>query len=225
MEDTIIKEKIITEIDKIIYEHWIFLDKPYKRVKKKYYHRTEIKNIEGIEIIKSKIFDKLGYAPVFFFLNELFAERDYKGGAYKLSDKGILLLYQILYGYSLRDMGKIIPYSSYYDIYKDFWLSDNANVMNKKVDYMLEYMFSNLKIRLLSSRLCNPDPFKHVTMFLDGHDSRIEYQNINIHKRELYSFKFKKPGVRTQVITVLMIWLYICPIVNIVKVMLMVKCF
>lgn len=98
-------------------------------------------------------------------------------------------------------MGSILPYSSYYDIYKDFWLSDNANVLNKKIDYMLENMFSNIKVRILSSKLYNPNPFKHVTMLLDGHDSRIEYQNINIHKKELYSYKFKKPGVRTQVLT------------------------
>jgi hypothetical protein len=201
MNNTIIKEKIDIEIDKIVCEYWSFLDKSYNKVKKKYYHRTELKDIAGIDIIKSQIYDRLGYAPVFFFLNELFTDRDYKGGAYRLSEKGLLLLYQILYGKSLRDMGKIIPYSSYYDIYKDFWLSDNANVLNKKIDYMLENMFSNIKIRILSSRLYNPNPFKHVTMFLDGHDSRIEYQNINIHKKELYSFKFKKPGVRTQVLT------------------------
>lgn len=201
MNNSIIKEKIDIEIDKIICEYWSFLDKSYNKVKKKYYHRTELKDVAGIDIIKSQIYDRLGYAPVFFFLNELFADRDYKGGAYRLSEKGLLLLYQILYGKSLRDMGKIIPYSSYYDIYKDFWLSDNANVLNKKIDYMLENMFSNIKIRILSSRLYNPSPFKHVTMFLDGHDSRIEYQNINIHKKELYSFKFKKPGVRTQVLT------------------------
>lgn len=201
MNSSIIKEKIDIEIDKIICEYWSFLDKSYNKIKKKYYHRTELKGVAGIDIIKSQIYDRLGYAPVFFFLNELFADRDYKGGAYRLSEKGLLLLYQILYGKSLRDMGKIIPYSSYYDIYKDFWLSDNANVLNKKIDYMLENMFSNIKIRILSSRLYNPSPFKHVTMFLDGHDSRIEYQNINIHKKELYSFKFKKPGVRTQVLT------------------------
>lgn len=142
----------------------------------------------------------MGYIPVFFFLNVLFANKDYKGGAYKYVDKGLLLLYQILYGVSLRNMGKIIPYTSYYDIYKDFWLSDSANAMSKKIDDMLNSMFSNINLRILSAKLCNPCPFKHVTAFLDGHDSRIEYHNINIHKKELYSFKFKKPGIRTQVV-------------------------
>lgn len=201
MNEVILQEKRNIEIDKIIYEHWAFLDKSYNKVKKKYYHRTELKDITGIDVIKSQIYDRLGYAPVFFFLNELFCDRDYKGGAYRLAEKGLLLLYQILYGKSLRDMGSIIPYSSYYEIYKDFWLSENANTLNKKIDYMLENMFSNIKVRILSSKLYNPNPFKHVTLLLDGHDSRIEYQNINIHKKELYSYKFKKPGVRTQVLT------------------------
>lgn len=200
MDDTK-QESLNTEINRIIDEYWNFLDKSYHKVKKKFYHRSTLKNIEGIKAIKNKVYDRLGYAPVFFFLNELFADRDYKGGAYKLVDKGILLLYQILFGYSLNDMGKIIPYSSFYEIYQDFWLSDNANMLNKKVDDTLENMFSNLKMRILSSRLNNPSPFKHVTLILDGHDSRIEYQNVNIHKKELYSFKFKKPGIRTQVVS------------------------
>lgn len=207
MNESIIKEKIDTEIENILYENWSFLDKSYKKINKKYYHRTELKDIKGIENIKSKVFDRLGYIPVFFFLNELFANRDYKCGAYKYADKGILLLYQILYGVSLRDMGKIIPYSSYYDIYKDFWLSDYSNIMNKKLDHMFESMFSNIKLRIMSSRLYNPIPFKHVTILLDGHDSRIEYQNINIHKKELYSFKFKKPGINIKMIVTNIIYI------------------
>lgn len=200
METDIIEDNINNEVINIIDQNWDFMNKKYNKIKKQYYHRSEIKRITGIEIIKEKIYDRLGYMPVFYFLNELFAIKDYKGGAYKYVDKGILLLYQLLYGCTLTEMGKIIAYTSFYDIYKQFYL-DEANYLNKKVDKMLLIMFSNIKLRVLNGLLLNPNPFKHVTLLLDGHDSRIEYHNISIHKKDLYSFKFKKPGLRTQVVT------------------------
>lgn len=60
-------------------------------------------------------------------------------------------------------------------------MSDYNN-FNKYVDKLLENMFSNIYLRILSSRKCNPLIFKHVTLFLDGHDSKINYENSNISK-------------------------------------------
>ncbi|KAG0286029.1 hypothetical protein BGZ96_009816 [Linnemannia gamsii] len=45
----------------------------------------------------------------------------------------------------------------------------------------------------------NPDPFKYVTLNLDGHDSRVIY--VNADKASMYSYKLKKSGFRVQVCT------------------------
>ncbi|KAG0245373.1 hypothetical protein BG011_002769, partial [Mortierella polycephala] len=59
-------------------------------------------------------------------------------------------------------------------------------------------MFSTLKSRHLAAGR-NPDPFKNVTLNLDGHDSRIIH--VNADKASLYSYKLKKSGFRVQVCT------------------------
>ncbi|KAG0041411.1 hypothetical protein BGZ90_009876, partial [Linnemannia elongata] len=63
---------------------------------------------------------------------------------------------------------------------------------------MLSEMFSTLKSRHLAAER-NLDPFKNVTLNLDGHDSRIIY--VNADKPSLYSYKLKKSGFRVQVCT------------------------
>ncbi|KAG2216958.1 hypothetical protein INT45_007393 [Circinella minor] len=59
-------------------------------------------------------------------------------------------------------------------------------------------MFSNIKLHILSARKNNPDLFKHVTLILDGHDSRINYTDTDLDRSRLYSYKFKKNGLCTQ---------------------------
>ena len=39
--------------------------------------------------------------------------------------------------------------------------------------------------------------FKHVTLLLDGHDTRVN--QIGVEAEKMYSYKFKKSGLRTQV--------------------------
>jgi hypothetical protein len=62
-------------------------------------------------------------------------------------------------------------------------------------------MFSNIQIRVLNAKKCNPMRLKNVTLMLDGYDSKISYQDINFDKKRLYSYKFKSSGLRTQFIT------------------------
>ena len=63
----------------------------------------------------------------------------------------------------------------------------------------METMFSNFKIRMLNSVNKNPDLLKHVTLLVDGHDNRINYEDISLIKSKLYSYKFKRSGFRTQI--------------------------
>lgn len=65
---------------------------------------------------------------------------------------------------------------------------------------MLENMFSNTILRILFARKNNPPGFKNMTVFLDGHDSRIDYLKKDIQKKDFYSYKFKHSGLRTQII-------------------------
>ncbi|CDH58940.1 predicted protein [Lichtheimia corymbifera JMRC:FSU:9682] len=59
-------------------------------------------------------------------------------------------------------------------------------------------MFSSTKARVLCAMVNNPERFKHVTMFIDGHDTRASYLNAKDHGM-FYSYKLKKSGFRTQV--------------------------
>lgn len=61
-------------------------------------------------------------------------------------------------------------------------------------------MFSNIKIRLLAAKLYNPIGFKIITLIIDGHDSKIKYYNPDTERIKLHSYKFKKPGIRTQIV-------------------------
>jgi hypothetical protein len=65
-------------------------------------------------------------------------------------------------------------------------------------------MFSSPIICTVSAHLNNPDDFKGITMYLDGHDNRVDYSllrqrdALNSGQTDLYSHKFKAAGVRTQ---------------------------
>ena len=64
--------------------------------------------------------------------------------------------------------------------------------LNKIVNDSLNSMFLNIRLRILSSRKLNPELFKHITLILDGHDSRINYTDTEIKHSRLYSYKFER---------------------------------
>ncbi|KAG0162871.1 hypothetical protein DFQ30_001138 [Apophysomyces sp. BC1015] len=97
---------------------------------------------------------------------------------------------------SIAEMGQFIPKSSFYDVYKDFYIHQYAD-LDKKITSMLECMFSSPKIRIHSAHCSNPTMFKHVTMMIDGHDTQASYPLAN--RAALYSYKLKRSGFRTQV--------------------------
>ncbi|KAF9401329.1 hypothetical protein BGX21_002029 [Mortierella sp. AD011] len=59
--------------------------------------------------------------------------------------------------------------------------------LDGKLTSCLTEMCSSIKVRLLCSRPINPETFKHITLHVDGHDSRVAYRNAD------------KSGFRTQV--------------------------
>ncbi|KAI9466542.1 hypothetical protein BX667DRAFT_523863 [Coemansia mojavensis] len=160
----------------------------------KKYHRSEVKKIREIEHVKSTLYETLGTIPVFFFLNELFSAEHYPG-PYCNVEKGLVVLYQLVQGYSINEMERFMPRSSFHDIHKAFYVK-GGNVLDKKISSMLLTMFSTDKLRVASASLNNPENFKHITLMVDGHDSRALHNGGN--KAALYSYKLKKSGYRTQ---------------------------
>lgn len=176
--------------------YWQFLTLGWSILEKKKYHRTDTKDVKDIGVVKTTVLQRLGYIPVFFFLVEFFAKEEYPG-PYRGVDKGLLVLYQLLTGVSIAQMARFIPPSSYHAIYNAFYVK-HGDRLNSMLDKCLATMFSSTKGRIICARHHNPEDFKHVTLMLDGHDSRATY--INGGDRSMfYSYKFKKSGFRTQV--------------------------
>ena len=110
-----------------------------------------------------------------------------------------MLLYQIVSGYTGKDIDQFIPYSTFYDLYKMFWIK-NYDKLVKIVNKDLSEMFSNIKIRILKAQLSNPVGFKLVTLLIDDYDGKVKYYNPESDKKLMYSYKLKKPGIRTQIV-------------------------
>ena len=114
-------DKLITdEINSIIVNHWAFLNYNWPIINHKYKHRTEIKHINYIDIIKNKLVTKLGYIAVFFFLVILYTNKEYPAPYFEI-EKGLFLLYHLVSGISEKDdIDKFIPQSSFFNFIKDF---------------------------------------------------------------------------------------------------------
>jgi hypothetical protein len=175
---------------------WYLEEWPEYKVER--YHRTEIKPIPQINHVKSVILDRLGVVPVFFFLTVLWSSYNCSG-PYNKVEKGLLILYQLLEGMYITDMERYIPKSSYYEIYKGWWGKehDSNRGLDKILTGLLLNMCSSIELRVISSQYCNPIRFKHVTLFLDGHDTRLSYQGHSSESQ--YSWKLRKSGMRSQV--------------------------
>ena len=184
------------EFEELMKIHWKFLYSDWPIIERTKYHRSEVKNVKEIFHVKTVILNRLGVIPVFFFLIVLFGNRDYVG-PYRNIEIGLLILYHLMKGLSLNEMNRFIPKSSFNDIYQDFYRRQ-LPVLNQRISFMLENMFSNIHMRIKSAMEFNPSTFKHVTLFLDGHDTR--GTNINQDTASYYSYKLKKPGFRTQVV-------------------------
>ncbi|KAF9090091.1 hypothetical protein BGX29_011681 [Mortierella sp. GBA35] len=156
----------------------------------------EIAAVNDIDSIKTFVLNRLGVIPVFFFLTVIFGTRAYSC-PYRNAEKGVMLLYVLVKGISLSDMARHIPKTSFHTIHKEFYMHNTA-ALNRLLTTLLSEMFSTLKSRHLAAER-NPEPFKNVTLNLDGHDSRIVY--VNADKASLYSYKLKKSGFRVQVCT------------------------
>ena len=93
----------------------------------------------------------------------------------------LLLLYQLLNGSSSLDMEEFIPHSTFGNIYESFWKA-NLIELNNLSDLIMKNWFSTAKLRIATSKLKSPTEFNHVSLFGDGHDSRVDFGNKRILK-------------------------------------------
>ncbi|KAG2215608.1 hypothetical protein INT45_013094 [Circinella minor] len=161
-------EQLDTEVKNLVSTKWGFLGKPWPEIHHRFNHRTVIKDMKGntIDEIKEVLLNRFGFIPVFYFLTVLYGNVEYPG-PYREIEKGLVLLYHMVSGG--KDMHKVMPYATFYDLYKRFWIT-NYSELNKKVKQDLNGMFSSPRIRILASLINNPDGLKNVTLFIDGHD-------------------------------------------------------
>jgi hypothetical protein len=186
---------LAVQFQELINKHWSFIDSEWPTIKKSKYNRTTLKEVPSIGMVKEKVLQRLGVIPVFFFLVVLFGSHEYSG-PYRSVEKGLLLLYHLLTGCSMADMEQFMPKSSFHQLHKEFY-EKRGSELSRMIRKMLSSMFSNVRIRLLSALQKNPAEFRHVTLMLDGHDTRASYRGES--SASMYSHKFKKSGFRTQV--------------------------
>ncbi len=199
MTSSIIDKYIEIEVNNIKSKYWRkYINNGYVKFVKSKYYRTRIQDIPNIEKVKLNIYDKLGPVAPYIFLTS-FCNKIKIPGAYNDIEKGLLLLEFLLNGFSFHQMEIYIYETNFYRIYQSVFIDkDNKKILNDWLDDMLFTCFSTNVLRLLSSKKMNPSLFDHVTLFLDGHHSKIAYQDINLEKTDLYSYKLKTNGLNTQ---------------------------
>ncbi|KAF9972728.1 hypothetical protein BGZ73_004064 [Actinomortierella ambigua] len=184
-----------TFVDNLLEEYWGFLQDRWPVYVSKNKHRTELKDVKSIDYVKRVLWKRLGIIPVYFFLVLIWSQWDYPG-PYRTVDKGLLVLYYLVRGVPTDAMDDFIPKSSFYALYEAFFRT-NHSAVNRLVTDLMKNMFSNIKVRIAHAKAYSPEGFKHVTLMLDGHDTRASYTTED--KALAYSYKLKKKGVRTQV--------------------------
>ncbi|KAF9983343.1 hypothetical protein BGZ79_005803, partial [Entomortierella chlamydospora] len=180
----------------LIEEEWHFLGKGWPAVEAAKNHRTVPKEVGLISRIKNTLLKRLGVIPVYFFLTTIWPKCKYPG-PYREVEKGLLLLYNLVRGLSMEEMDPFIPRSSYHAIHAKFYRKEYI-AHNKYITTCLSTMFSTITIRLIAAKEKNPQLFQHVTLHIDGHDTRATYDGES--QVEMYSYKLKKAGLRTQVV-------------------------
>jgi hypothetical protein len=188
-------EKINTHFKRLLRDHWGFMEEEWPTIDVPNNHRTAVKNVELIKLVKETLMRKLGALPVFFFLVVVWSQAIYPG-PYREVEKGLLILYHLAIGTAMDGMSPHIPKSSFHAIHSDFYKT-HRKTHSKQISHLLGTMFSTFHLRVLSAKLANPPLFQHVTLHLDGHDTRLSCEEKS--STEMYSYKLKKAGVRTQV--------------------------
>jgi hypothetical protein len=179
----------------LLHDEWNFLDEEWPMQEPPSNHRSALQPVAHMKTIKDVLIARLGPIPVFFFLVVIWSCNKYPC-PYSTVDKGLLVLYHLVAGLPMDGISPYIPKSSFHSIHTEFYKA-NYHTHSKAINLKLANMFSTFPIRLISAKLKNPPLFQRVTLHLDGHDTRLSCEEKS--SSEMYSYKLKKSGVRTQV--------------------------
>lgn len=189
---------IENEYHNIYNRYWKFMRNDYIYHIDLKYHRSKITNIPNIDKIKQNIYNKIGSISTFIFLTDL-CNHIKLPGPYVTMEKALILLEHLLNGKSINEMEMYIPSTSFYKLYQSLYIN-NYEFLENWINKKLENCFSSHKLRLLCAKKFNPSLLDNVTLIIDGHHNRITYQDINLNKKELFSYKLKRNGLNTQFI-------------------------
>jgi len=95
----------------------------------------------------------------------------------------------------MDSMSQFMPRTSFYELYAAFFKTERT-LFDKFITQKLANMFSTPELRVRVANWKNPPLLKHITLLLDGHDTRTTYGD---NKVDMYSYKLRKSGLRTQV--------------------------
>lgn len=137
--------------------------------------------------IKKNVYDKLAF---YVFLSDLYGHIKLPG-PYVMLDKVLLLVQHLLTGYTASEIEIYIPETSFYILYESLYIK-SYEYLEKWIDNKLRFCFLLALLRLLFAKKFNPLLLNNVALFLDGLHNRIVYQDINLDKSVLYSWKQKK---------------------------------
>jgi hypothetical protein len=189
---------IENEYHNIYNRYWKFMKNDYIYHVDLKYHRSKITNIPHIDKVKENIYNKIGSIPTFVFLTDL-CNHIKLPGPYVTMDKALILLEHLLNGKSINEMEMYIPSTSFYKLYQSLYIN-NYEILENWINEKMEKCFSSHTLRLLCAKKFNPSLLDNVTVLIDGHHNRITYQDINLDKKELFSYKLKRNGLNTQFI-------------------------
>ena len=173
-KDNPVPKKLAILLEDLLEHEWGFLDEPWPMCPKiRTFHRSELKPIARIQDMKALLMRRLGSIAVFFFLSKIWSKH-YFPGPYNALEKGIAFLYFFVAGETMDSMGQYLPKSTFHIIHSTFVKVECA-LFEKEIKRCFASMFSTLEIRIRTANWKNPQLFKHVTLMLDGHDSRATY--------------------------------------------------
>ncbi len=88
-----LKKKLNNEIFSLIEQKWtLILDEPQNIYEITKYHREKLNDLPEIFKIKKELIDKIGYIPIFIFLNTFWCKYPWPGN-YRIVEIGLLIIY------------------------------------------------------------------------------------------------------------------------------------
>lgn len=190
MDEDIKENKEIVEslIKDLINKKWICLNNDYNYIDTNKYEYRQFRKIAAFDIIKKTIKNKLGYLVPYIFLTDFFKNFIFPG-PYTNIEKGLLIIYELVTGCSMRKMSQFISYNTYRDIHDKLYYDYNKDLDKWITNFMINN-FSNPEIRTMFTFIENLDSL-NITLLSNTYDNRIIYNNNKISYLNDNGFKIQ----------------------------------